>query len=106
MFQFPALHYLTVYIAFNYVGSPIRTSMGHRSFASTHSFSQLITSFVSSESLGIPHTLLFDFSLYLCFFIFFFLYVNELFKRPKAFWWRMTESNRRPPACKAGALAS
>ena len=22
----------------------------------------------------------------------------------KLFWWRMTGSNRRPPACKAGAL--
>ena len=25
-------------------------------------------------------------------------------KRPKCGWWRMTGSNRRPPACKAGAL--
>src|SRR5574343_577723 len=24
--------------------------------------------------------------------------------KPKKYWWRMTGSNRRPPACKAGAL--
>jgi hypothetical protein len=44
---------------FNLEGSPIRTSTDQRSFATPHSFSQLTTSFVVSESLGIPHTPLF-----------------------------------------------
>ena len=39
-------------------GCPIRTSADHRLFASTRSFSQLITSFFAFESLGILHTLL------------------------------------------------
>ena len=29
---------------------------------------------------------------------------NQLSYRPVILWWRMTGSNRRPPACKAGAL--
>ena len=41
------------------IGCPIRTSTDQRSFAPPHSFSQLITSFVVSESLGIPRTPLF-----------------------------------------------
>ena len=49
------------YMVFNHVGCPIRTSTGHRLFAPHHSLSQLIASFVFSESLGIPHTLLFAF---------------------------------------------
>ena len=49
------------YMIFNHVGCPIRTSTSHRPFAPHRSFSQLITSFVFSESLGIPHTLLFAF---------------------------------------------
>jgi hypothetical protein len=44
---------------FNLQGCPIRTSMDLRSFATPHSFSQLTTSFVVSESLGIHHTPLF-----------------------------------------------
>ena len=57
MFQFPAFafsHYI-----FNIVGSPIRTSADYQSFAFPRSFSQLTTSFVASESLGIPRTPLF-----------------------------------------------
>ena len=41
------------------VGCPIRTPADHSLFATPRSFSQLITSFFASESLGIPHTLLF-----------------------------------------------
>ena len=37
------------------VGCPIRTSAGHGAFATRRSFSQLVTSFFASESLGIPH---------------------------------------------------
>ena len=44
---------------FNVQGCPIRTSMDQRSFATPHSFSQLTTSFVVSESQGIHHTPLF-----------------------------------------------
>ncbi len=44
---------------FNVQGCPIRTSMDLRSFATPHSFSQLTTSFVVSESQGIHHTPLF-----------------------------------------------
>ena len=40
-------------------GCPIRTSADQFVFADPRSFSQLITSFFASESLGIPHTLLF-----------------------------------------------
>ena len=42
-------------------GCPIRTSATHRAFASYRGFSQLITSFFASESLGIPHAPFSDF---------------------------------------------
>jgi hypothetical protein len=57
MFQFPGYAPLARYHAFSMVGCPIRTPADHRLFASPRSFSQLITSFVASESLGILHTL-------------------------------------------------
>ena len=38
------------------VGFPIRTSADHIEFANPRSLSQLITSFIASESQGIPHT--------------------------------------------------
>ena len=41
------------------VGCPIQTSADQFVFADPRRFSQLITSFFASESLGIPHTLLF-----------------------------------------------
>lgn len=47
------------------VGCPIQTSADQFVFANPRSFSQLITSFFASESLGIPHTLLFTSSQYL-----------------------------------------
>jgi hypothetical protein len=54
MFQFPGFASLARYPP-KRVGCPIRISMDHRLFAPTHSFSQLTTSFVASECLGI-HT--------------------------------------------------
>ena len=56
MFQFPGFAHLAVYHAFSMVGCPIRTSTDQFLFADPRSFSQLITSFFASESLGIPHT--------------------------------------------------
>src|SRR5690606_6937199 len=59
MFQFSGLSPLAGSMVFNHRGCPIRTSADQSSFATPRSFSQLTTSFVVSESLGIPHTLLF-----------------------------------------------
>ena len=76
-------------MAFNQGGCPIRISVDQCIFATPHRFSQLITSFFASESLGIPHTplltffqhsvytgnyspaylLLFAFSLLFCFYL-------------------------------------
>ena len=61
MFQFPGYASLAEYPDFIGMGCPIRTSVDHSLFATPHSFSQLITSFFASESLGILHTLLFYF---------------------------------------------
>ena len=44
------------YHAFNMVGCPIRKSSDQRSFAPPRSLSQLITSFIACESLGIHRT--------------------------------------------------
>ena len=44
------------YQVFNLVGFPIRISTDHSVCATPRSFSQLITSFIASESLGIPQT--------------------------------------------------
>jgi hypothetical protein len=59
MFQFPgfASNLADRYRVFDPMGYPIRTSVDQFLFADPHSFSQLITSFFASESLGIPHTL-------------------------------------------------
>lgn len=59
MFQFPGFAHLAVYYTFSIVGCPIRTPADQFVFANPRSFSQLITSFFASESLGIPHTPLF-----------------------------------------------
>ena len=56
MFQFPA--FASVFDGchpFRMTGCPIRKSAHHRLFAPTRGFSQLITSFIASESLGIHH---------------------------------------------------
>ena len=49
------------------LGCPIRISADQFVCANPRSFSQLITSFIASESLGIPHTLLFSLLYYLLF---------------------------------------
>ena len=71
MFQFPTFAFLTECCIFNATGCPIRKSSDQRLFAPTRSLSQLITSFIASESLGIHHTLLIiyfycDWYLYQC----------------------------------------
>ena len=47
---------------FNMLGCPIRKSTDQLIFANPRSLSQLITSFIASESLGIPRVPLFTFS--------------------------------------------
>jgi hypothetical protein len=60
MFQFPGF---ACRLVFNQPGFPIRTSTDQRLFATPRSFSQLTTSFVASESLGIPRMPFFCFLL-------------------------------------------
>ena len=86
-----------------WTGCPIRKSPDQRLFAPPRSLSQLITSFIASESQGIPHALLVTFSNFLLVFFFslqtsrpcghglacqafFFQYVNELVF-PFGNWW-------------------
>jgi hypothetical protein len=59
MFQFSGFAHLSVYYVFNIVGCPIRVFTDRSMCARTRNFSQLITPFFASESLGIPHTPLF-----------------------------------------------
>ena len=103
MFQFTGFAPITRWYVFNISGCPIRISTDQFICANPRSFSQLITSFIASESLGIHHTPLFSFlcfllfiivlnvhcctnriikiwlSIILIFTISFFQYVNELF---------------------------
>ena len=120
MFQFPALaSNLVGWLVFNQSGCPIRKSSDQGLFAPTRSLSQLITSFIASESQGIRHAPLLTFSLtdnvwsiYTFSFNFtFFCYIMSKIVwdcsiLPESQEWRITDSNRWPPACKAGALAS
>ena len=116
MFQFPALaSILDGWYSFRIPGCPIRRFTDQGLFAPPRDFSQLITSFIASESQGIRHAPLLTFlitSHWLAvwddiyfklsyFFICLLHHVIELLS-----WWRITDSNRWPPACKAGALAS
>ena len=66
MFQFSGFALLSEYYVFNIVGCPIRISADQFVCADPRSFSQLITSFFASESLGIPHTPLFCLLYYYC----------------------------------------
>src|SRR5690554_7938495 len=59
MFQFSGFALLSEYYVFNIVGCPIRISADQLVCANPRSFSQLLTSFIASESLGMPHTRLF-----------------------------------------------
>ena len=62
MFQFPALASNKVgWHSFRMPGCPIRKSSDQRSFAPARSLSQLITSFIASESQGIRHAPLLTF---------------------------------------------
>ena len=62
MFQFPALaSHIVEWYLFKVPGCPIRKSPDQRSFAPTRSLSQLITSFIASESQGIRHAPLLTF---------------------------------------------
>ncbi len=56
------------YYVFNIVGCPIRISTDQFVCANPRSFSQLITSFFASESLGILHTPLFSLLYFLLFY--------------------------------------
>ena len=62
MFQFPALAPEMIrWRVFNTPGCPIRKSPDQRLFAPPRSLSQLITSFIASESQGIRHAPLLTF---------------------------------------------
>ena len=62
MFQFPALaSYYARCHSFRMTGCPIRKSSDQRLFAPPRSLSQLITSFIASESQGIRHAPFFTF---------------------------------------------
>ena len=67
---------LNGYYIFNIVGCPIRISADQPVCASPRSFSQLITSFFASESLGIPHTPLLSL-LYFCS-IYFYIFLSKI----------------------------
>ena len=64
MFQFPplALWNSSEWLSFWQPGCPIRKSSDQRSFASTRSLSQLITSFIASMSQGIRHAPFYTFA--------------------------------------------
>ena len=64
MFQFGGVASIAGYLVFNQVGCPIQTFADQWLFAPPHNFSQLITSFVASESLGILHAPLLTFFLH------------------------------------------
>ena len=84
MFQFSGFAHLSMYYVFNIVGCPIQVSTDQIVCANPRSFSQLITSFFASESLGIPRapliTYFYFFVLSLALSLQFLLqYVNELY---------------------------
>ena len=121
MFQFSGFAHLSVYYLFKIVGCPIQVFTDHIVCADPRNFSQLITPFIASESLGIPHTPLFcllyfaqlttkavSLSSVLSTFYYFLISICQWTLMLNLFQhlWRITESNRWPPACKAGALAS
>ena len=134
MFQFPALAPHKWWYTFSISGYPIRKSAHQRIFAPKRGLSQLITSFIASESQGIHRMPLLTFAIYTCLSLITqseTVAVNILMSLRSTlcfacticqwtmfvsilnselwilnFVWRITDSNRWPPACKAGALAS
>ena len=100
---FPLYSYVFTaqYVSIAHVGCPIRKSAGHRIFAPYRSFSQLITSFFASESLGIHLSPLFTScvspsfdgsGIHTCSSRFLSQYVNVLVLVKSS--WRITDSNR------------
>ena len=125
MFQFPALASIKDgWHSFRMPGCPIRKSLDQRLFAPTQSLSQLITSFIASESQGIRHAPFFTFfihsltqrflrsvgsgMIYTFSSLLNFTFCTSCQRSFLCFqrWWRITDSNRWPSACKADALAS
>ena len=80
MFQFSGFASWTSseWYAFSIPGCPIRIFADHKLFASPHNFSQLITSFFASESLGIRHTPFSTFFYFLFLKLIYFQHVKEL----------------------------
>ena len=66
MFQFPALAPHMWWYTFSISGYPIRKSAHQRIFAPKRGLSQLITSFIASESQGIHRMPLITFAIYTC----------------------------------------
>ncbi len=105
MFQFPALaSIMDGWYSFRIPGCPIRKSADQRLFAPTHGLSQLITSFIASESQGIRHVPLLTFftvalrlDIYFQRFDFYLLFVHHVIERFPYLskeMWRITDSNR------------
>jgi hypothetical protein len=80
MFQFPTFASPKGYPEYFRMGCPIRTSPDRRLFAPPRSFSQLVTSFFASESLGIPRTLLIYFLIIFFLEYFTLLYLSSMSK--------------------------
>ena len=78
MFQFTGLAFLAEDPVFNRIGCPIRKSPDRRLFAPPRSLSQLITSFIASESQGIHRTLL-------CTFLTICIVINQYLTNPLYF---------------------
>ena len=120
MFQFPTFAHWCQCDRCCLPGCPIRRFADLGIFAPPRNFSQLITSFFASESLGILHSPLLTFfcrglifinpgyGIYFALARFCSFVVSMSNIAWPFFWplWRITDSNRWPPACKAGALAS
>jgi hypothetical protein len=81
MFQFS--RFALLQHTFSMLGCPIRISADHVLFANPRSFSQLITSFFASESLGIPRVPFLTFFFLINLSVFhFFQVVKELLSLP------------------------
>jgi hypothetical protein len=123
MFQFPSLpglpyEFRQAWHGLPMPGSPIRISTGQCLLAAHRGFSQLATSFFVSWRQGIRHVPLLPrlSRLKLIPRVSYLALHNPnsrffcknaslpLLSCQRPFWWRRAESNRRLPACKAGAL--
>ena len=62
MFQFSGFAFLTEYLPYSKWVAPFGNLRVKQLFAPYRSLSQLVTSFIASESLGIHHTLLLTYS--------------------------------------------